>query len=291
MPPTLSTDLINPEILAEDLMKGFSGKLTMAQSGALIGVTGLRAGREDVGRTVTVPYFEDGGEAQELTESQSGSLEKISQSSEEAVVVRLFKGFSMTFLAQAAHAQGRDIYEVAREMLQQAFARRVDRIAIRRALACATSGSMEYDGSAATITNAGVVETLKVFGEEIDDGMLAMWAMNSKPYWDAAQLADSTGQTFHTDRPGGRLSQLGGAPVRMTAQSDLVIAGSPTTYKSLLAKKGAVVAFWNEAARVDVTRDPTADVDIITGNAYCVIHAYGTMPGGTKPGVAVLKTR
>ena len=43
--------------------------------------------------------------------------------------------------------------------------------------------------------------------------------------------------------------------------------------------------------RVDVTRDPTADVDIVTGNAYCVIHAYGTMPGGTKPCVAVLKTQ
>jgi phosphomannomutase len=29
----------------------------------------------------------------------------------------------------------------------------------------------------------------------------------------------------------------------------------------------------------------------VVGNMYAVVHAYGTMPGGTKPGVAVLKTR
>ena len=38
----------------------------------------------------------------------------------------------------------------------------------------------------------------------------------------------ATGRTLYTDVQGGRLTQLGGAPVRMTAKSDLVVAGSPT---------------------------------------------------------------
>lgn len=150
---------------------------------------------------------------------------------------------------------------------------------------------MEYDGSAANVSTTAIVETLKLFGEELDDSQLAVWAMNPKPYWDAAQLADSTGRTLYTDVQGGRLSQIGGAPVRMTAKSDMVVAGSPNTYKNLLCKRGSMIAWINESPTIDVVRDATADVDMLVANLYAVIHAYGTMPGGTKPGVAVMKTR
>jgi HK97 family phage major capsid protein len=291
MSTTNRSDLVLPSVLAEDILKGFSGKLTMRESGAMVVMMGLDAGAQHVGNTVTVPYYEDGGEAQEVAENAAGSLEKVTQSSETATVVRMFKGFSVTSLAQAAKASGKDPYDVARDMIQTAFARKVDSYGIARAIARATSASMEYDGTAANISTTAIVETLKLFGEELDDAQLAMWAMNAKPYWDAAQLADSTGRALYTDVQGGRLSQLGGAPVRMTAKSDLVIAGSPTTYKSLLCKKNAVVCYMNENVKIDIVRDPTADTDMIIANAYAVVHAYSVMPGGTKAGVAVCKTR
>lgn len=291
MATTQRSDLVLSDVLAEDILKGFSGKLTMRESGAMVVMGGLEAGAQHVGNTVTVPYYEDGGEAQEVAENAAGTLEKVTQSSETGTVVRLFKGFSTTSLAQAAKASGKDPYEVARDMVQLAFARKINTIAIARAAARATSASMEYDGTAANISTVAVVETLKLFGEELDDGMLAMWSMNPKPYWDAAQLADSTGRTLYADVQGGRLTQLGGAPVRMTSHSDLVVAGSPTTYKSLFCKKNAIVCYMNENIKIDMTRDPTADTDLIIANGYCIVHAYGTMPGGTKAGVAVLKTR
>ena len=56
-------------------------------------------------------------------------------------------------------------------------------------------------------------------------------------------------------------------------------------------KRGAILAWVNPSVKIDFERDPTADVDLVIGNLYAVVHAYGTMPGGTKPGVAVLKTR
>jgi hypothetical protein len=290
--PTQRSDLILPDILAEDIMKGFSGKVALYGSGAITINPGLQASSpQEVGNTVTVPYFEDGGEAQQVPENGSISLEKVSQTSETSSVVRFGKGFSVTRLAQMAKAQGRDIYDVAREKVQQAFARALDTLAYTRALACAASASMEYDGTAAIVSTTAIVETLKLFGEEIDDDQLAVWAINPKPYWDAAVLADSTGRTLYTDVQGGRLSQLGGAPVKMTAKSDMVVAGSPTTYKSLLCKRGSICAWLNEMPKVDVVRDPTADVDMLVANLYAVVHAYGTMPGGTKPGVAVMKTR
>lgn len=291
MSTTVRSDLILPDLLAQDVMKGFSGKLALANSGAILVNTGLQAGVEQVANTVTVPYFEDGGEAQVITESTAGALEKITQSSETATVVRLFKGFSMTALARMAKSSGRDIYEVAQEMIQNAFVRAFDTLAVQRATARATAASMEYDGTAGKITPTAIVETLKLFGEDLDDSQLATWALNPAVYWDAAQIADSTGRTLYTDVQGGRLTQIGGAPVRMTAKSDLVVAGSPTTYKSLLAKKGSIVAWYNETPKIDIERDASADVDMLMANLYAVVHAYSVMPGGTHAGVAVLKSR
>lgn len=291
MTTTNRSDLVLPDIIAEEVMKGFSGKLALANSGAILVNPTLAVGAGMVNNTITVPYIEDGGEAQTLTESAAGSLDKITMSSETASVVRFFKGFSMSYLSELAKSYGKDINEIAAMQLQLAFARAIDTLAVQRAVARASSASMEYDGTAATISTAAIVETLKLFGEELDDSQLAVWALNPKPYWDAAQLADSTGRTLYTDVAGGRLTQLGGAPVRMTAKSDLVVAGSPTTYKSLLAKRGSIIAWVNPSVKVDVERDPTADVDMVIGNMYGVVHCYSTMPGGTKAGVAVLKTR
>lgn len=292
MATTARSDLILSDIIAEEVMKGFSGKLALAGTGAVLVNPTLSIGEGMVNNTITIPYIEDGGEAQTLAaENAAGSLDKITMSSETGTVVRFFKGFAMSYLSQVAKSYGRDVNEVAAEQLQLAFARAIDTLAVQRAAARATAASMEYDGTAATISTAAIVETLKLFGEELDDSQLAVWAVNPKPYWDAAQLADSTGRTLYTDVQGGRLTQLGGAPVRMTAKSDLVVAGSPTTYKSLLAKRGSILAWINPSVKVDYERDPTADVDMVIGNMYAVVHAYSVMPGGTKAGVAVLKTR
>lgn len=291
MSTTQRSDLFLPTIIAEEVMKGFSGKLALAGSGAVVVNPTLATGAAQVGNTITVPSIEDGGEASVIVESAAGSLDKLTMSSETATVVRFFKGFSMTQLSQRAKMYGRDVNEIAGEMIALAFARAVDTLALQRALARATSASMEYDGTSANISTTAIVETLKLFGEELDDSQLAVWAVNPKPYWDAAQLADSTGRTLYTDVQGGRLSQLGGAGVRMTAKSDMVVAGSPTTYKSLLAKKGSILAWLDPSVRIDMERDPTADVDMVIGNMYGVIHAYSVMPGGTKAGVAVLKSR
>ena len=255
---TQRSDIFVPEVIAEEVMKGFSGKLVLTGSGAIVLNPTLERGAGEVGNTVTVPYIEDGGEAQVITESAAGSLEKITMSTESATVVRLFKGFSVTHLAAVAKATGRDINEVAADMVASGCARALETVAIQRGLARAVSGSMEYDGTAGNINPDAIVETLKLFGEELDDSQLAVWAMNAKPYWDAAKISDSTGRALYTDGIGGRLREL---------------------------------AWVNPSVKIDFERDPTADVDMVIGNMYAVVHAYGTMPGGTKPGVAVLKTR
>lgn len=292
MATTQRSDLILPDILAEEVMKGFTGKLLMSGTGAIVMNPGLQASSDSVGNTVTVPYFEDVGEAEIVPEGGAGTLDKLTQSSETATVVRLFKGISMTRLARIAKTSGRDIYEVGAEVIRVAFVRAIDTLALQRALAAATAGSMEHDGTSANVTATAIVETLKLFGEDLDDdNALAVWGMNPKVYWDAASLADTTGRTLFTPAQGERLARVGGVQVRMTGKTDMIVAGSPTTYKSPLIKQGAIAAWTTDMPVIDIERDPTADVDMVIANMYAVVHAYSVMPGSTRPGVAVMKTR
>jgi hypothetical protein len=55
MSTTLRSDLILPDILAEEVMKGFTGKLLLNGTGAVVMNPGLQAGRQEVGNTVTIP--------------------------------------------------------------------------------------------------------------------------------------------------------------------------------------------------------------------------------------------
>jgi len=52
-----------------------------------------------------------------------------------------------------------------------------------------------------------------------------------------------------------------------------------------------VAAWINENVTIEIERDSLADADIMVVNAYAVVHAYGVMAEGTKPGVAAMKTR
>ena len=80
---------------------------------------------------------------------------------------------------------------------------------------------------------------------------------------------------------------------------DVAIAAKGRALVSLLAriedkhaeKKEAMSVFKGEIEALEIERDGLADTDVLIVNAYAVVHAYGTMPGGTKPGVASMKTR
>ena len=89
-----------------------------------------------------------------------------------------------------------------------------------------------------------------------------------------------------------RLASLNGVMAKMSDKTNLQVAAtSPQQYHSLLCKRGAAAAWINENISIEIERDGLADTDVLIVNAYAVVHAYGTMPGGTKPGVASMKTR
>lgn len=293
MASTARSDLILPDILAEEITKGLAGMNLLSGTGVVTMNPGLQAGPEDVGNTVTVPYWDTIGEAEEVAENGALTPVKMTQSSEQATVVRFGKAVSIGGLAKRAKSTGGDPYAIARDMVIAMIQRKVDALAIDRMVSRVVSSSMVYDGSAATISTTAIVETYKLFADQLMlNGGPVLWGMNSKVYWDAASLADSTGRALYVPAQGDRLAALNGVPAMMSDKSNLLLAGtSPQQYYSLLCKRGAVACWMNENVSVEIERDALADTDILIVNAYAAVHAYSNMAGGTKPGVAALKSR
>lgn len=293
MASTSRSDLINPDILAEEVAKGFAGMNALDGTGVVTVNPGLAAGSDDVGNPRTIPYFESIGEAEEVAEGGALSPVKMTMSSEQGTVVRFGKAVSIGGLARRAKGYGRDIYEVARDAILRMISRKLDGLALDRLVARAVAGSMVYDGSSGTVSPTSIVGTYKLFGDEIAGaGDIALWVMPSKVLWDTASISDSTGRSLYTPAVGDRLATLNGVQTRMSDKSNLLVSSTnPQQYYSLLCKRGAVAAWINESVTIEMERDSLADADIMVVNAYAVVHAYGVMAEGTKPGVAAMKTR
>lgn len=293
MPSTQRSDLIYPEVLTEEVQKGIaSGLPVLLGSKAVVMNPGLQNGRGRVGSDIRVPYFSSIGKAQEIAEGGALTPKKLEQSSESGVVVHLGDALSINALAEAVRASGKDIYQVAREMLISGLVAKIDDILVSRAAARAVAASMVYDGSGANISPSAIVGTMKKFGDELSRPMMAQWVMTSGVTWDLAQLADSMGRPLYVANAGQAPAQINNVPVMMSDKSDLSVASTtPQQYYSLLLKEGALAAWLDsDGISIEIDRDSLADDTLLVYHVYGVFHAYGTMAGGTKAGVAAMKT-
>lgn len=294
MPTTQKSDLIIPEVFAEEFVKGIAGMNVLNGSGVFSVNTGLQSGGSNgVGQDVTIPYFESIGKAQEIPAGGAITPKKQTMSQEKATVMHLGDAISMSGWAQRAKSTGRSLYDVGLEQLRAGLAAKLEDICMDRLVARATAASMIADETTNTFLRTTPAKVFKLFGDELElGGGPALWAMNSKVYWDAAGLEDTTNRTLFTPAQGEMLARLGGVPIRMTDRATILPTSSPQDYYSPLAKRGAG-AIWidNAAVSIEMDRDSLADADLLIYHVYLVVHVYSVMNGGTKPGVAMAKTR
>lgn len=292
MASTQRSDLIYPDVLTEEVIKGIaSGMPVLNGSRAVIVNPGLQNGRGRVGSDIKVPYFTSIGKAQEIAEGGALTPKKLEQTSETGTVIHLGDAISVNALAEAVRASGRDVYQVANDMLLSGLAAKLDDICVSRAAARAVSSSMVYDGSAANVSSTAIVGTMKKFGDELTRPAPVLWLATSGVTWDIAQLADSTGRPLYSANNGQAPAQINNIPIVMSDKSDLALGTTPAQYYTLLVKEGAI-AIWLDAAgiSIEIDRDSLADDTLLVYHAYAVVHAYSTMAGGTKCGVAAMKT-
>lgn len=291
MATTQRSDLIYPTILQEEVIKGIAGVQVFNGSRAVVINPTLQGGADAFRnrRSVTVPYFNSIGKAQEIPEGGAITPKKLTMSSETATVVHLGDAVSINALAAAAMG-GRDPYEVAREMLLKGLASKMEDILVQRAVTRIVAASMVYDGSAANISATAINGVMKKFGDELTVPQPALWLMNSSVMWDLAALADSTGRPLYVQNAGTLPSALNNIPIAMSDKADLALGTTPAQYYSMLIKEGGLVAWLDPAITIEEDRDSLADDDLLVMHAYMVLHAYSNMPGATKAGVAAMKT-
>ena len=292
MSTTQRSDLILPDVLAEEFSKGIAGMNALYGSGVFTLNPGLQAGKDQEGQDVTVPYFESIGKAQQVPVSGALTPKKLTMSSETATVIHLGDAVSTSGWAKRAKSQGRDVNEVAAEQLVAGFKAKVDDLMADSLIARGVSSSMLVDGSGHTFGVSDIVDTQKKFGDELaSNGGIRLWVMQSKPYWDAATLSDSTGRPLLVPVAGDDLMRIGNKPVMMSDRATyLVPSTSPSQYYTVAAKAGAGAIWFNENVQIEMDRDSLADADLLIYHVYLVVHTYSVLNGGTKAGVAAVKT-
>lgn len=292
MSTTQRSDLVLPTVLAEEMSKGIAGMEVFYGSGVFTVNPGLQAGSEQVGNDVVVPYFESIGKAQQVPAGGALTPKKLTMTSETGSVVHIGDAVSTSGWAQRAKSQGRDINEVAAEQLLAGFRAKVEDLMVDSLVTRAVAASMVHDGSAGTFDVTSIVNTQRKFADELASmGGIRLWAMSSKPYWDAASLSDSTGRPLLVNVAGEELMRLGGKPVMMSDRSTMQVAStSPQQYYTIAAKAGAGAIWFNENVVIESDRDSLADANFVIYHVYLVVHTYSVMNGGTKAGVASVKT-
>lgn len=292
MASTQRSNLVYPTVLQDEIVKGIAGVPVFEGSKAIIINPSLQNGRSlgQVGADIVVPYFTSIGKAAIIPVGGAIVPQAMGQSSETGVVIHLGQAVSINTLAAAA-SQGRDIYQVAREMLLMGLGAKLEDIIIQRLVTRVVAASMVYDGSAANVTATAITGTMQKFGDELSKPRPALFVGHSKVVWDISTLADSTGRPLYTQNVSSPVGSINGVPLAMSDKDDMLLGTSPETYYTFCVKEGGVAVWMDQNVTVEEDRDSLADDTLLILHAYCVVHAYGTMAGATKAGCAAMKTR
>lgn len=289
---TQTTDIIVATVLAEEFAKGIAGMNVLEGTGIFSVNPGLQAGKEQVGNDITIPHFESLGKAQVVPRRGALTPKTLEMGDETGTCIHIGDAVSISGWARRAKSMGRDLHEVAAEMLVAGFKAKLEDILMDLLIARAIAAGMVFDGSAGIFNRAAIVGLLQKFGDELAaNGGLAGWVMQSKAYWDAANISDSTGRPLLVEAPGEPLLRMGGKPVMMSDRATLLVPStSPQQYYTVGAKKGAGAVWFNEGVTIESDRDILADDDLLAYHVYLVPHVYETMAAGTKAGVAAAKS-
>lgn len=152
---TKLADLIDPEVMGDMVSARIPKKLRVAPfakvDDTLVGVPG---------DTITVPAYGYIGDAADVAEGAEVAIEKMTTSTRKATVKKAMKGISLTDEAVLS-GYGNPVGE-ANTQLALSIAAKID----NDCMDALQGASLTFDGSAANISYAGIVDALDLFEEE-----------------------------------------------------------------------------------------------------------------------------
>jgi HK97 family phage major capsid protein len=292
MPTTVRSDIVVPELLEQAIEGAFLGRTLLFGTGAVVRSNTL-PGNKKGGDTVTIPYFSTLGDAETLAEGDALTPEKITESKETNVVIRIGKAFETTMWAQWAAAG--DPYKEASRQIDIIIARAQDQALIDRATAALpTAYVWDITGTPGATLNFDVItDAAGIWGDQQDDVVLL--GVHSKVFRDLRKLKDSTGRPLLVDPefsplPLGRPAPatIWGIPI-VVSDKCKVISGTPNQYESLLIKRSALALWEMQAPVVKTGDDILAHTEILAVHHYFATHRYLRVQGSTHPGVIKIK--
>ena len=154
---TMIADLINPQVMADMISAKIPNKLVVAPFAkvdtTLSGVPG---------NTITVPQYAYIGDAEDIAEGIAAETVKLQTSTTTVTVKKAMKAVELTDEAVLS-GYGNPVGETNNQ-LAKAIASKVD----SDAMDALQEAQLVYDGSAAQIKYAGVVDAIDLFDEEVN---------------------------------------------------------------------------------------------------------------------------
>lgn len=289
MSTTVTTDVLNPQILTEVVQGEFSGKdafndSRLVRAGvAIVNGSMPAGGPEALGTTITIPRFGTISKFVSVAENVAGVPGKLSMATETATIAHDFLGFETTVWARAngqlfPNASGDPYTEASRQILAQAN-NRIDELLVIESL---TSGVFSKNVYSATtpvyMTYDLAIDTrFDAWGDEQDD--LAAILVHSQVTKDLLKLKDGNGRPMLTSSQGdgGPLDTFAGLsiitsdrlPITGSTMSTVVASGtSPPT--ATLA--GTPLGPWR------------LQIDALTGTATTITFRFSVDNGNTWSG-------
>ena len=293
-----SSDVFIPQVATDTVVAGISDegvKVLYGSEAVNVSSTLGASGMLKVGRKLTIPYFGMIPDWQDdVPEGTALNPDKATEVVEEASMKRM--GVNIEFSTwEEMVLRGRslklDPYTLfaaqALERLGQAFERRLVTTAVT-GLDSAYINAAPADASK-TIDWDSIADTKQLLGDAAKK--IVMMSVHSKVKTDLTKLKDAVGRPLLVDATAGtaEIPRIQGLPV-FESDFNKKSADSPPKYDTLLLQRGAL-ALWHSLPTIDVWKDPRSQTNQIILWVYYIAYRYKSLPGGSKPGVLILRTR
>lgn len=292
-----SSDLFVPEVATDAIIEGLAGMKVLYGSPAVVVQSDLETNGElKVGRRVKIPYFGMIPPFQVNVPEGAGLVpDKSSETTEEAEMNRCGVAIEWSDWAGAIQKAKRsrlDPFVVFAGMILERFREVVEQQLI---LTARTGLGSEYihDISAAspgTIDWDSIVDTRYKIGDEAND--IQLMSVHSKVKKDLLKLKDGDDRPLFLDPMNGNQADVPRIQGVAVYTSDLNYKSSDATpkYDTLLMQSNSLV-LWHSNPTLDVYEDKKAGQSGIVSWFYYIPYRYNKLPGKTKGGVLIHRSK
>jgi hypothetical protein len=271
MAVTAISDIINPEVLADQITAKFPDHLVLGGTSLVDVDNEFPLGSP--GTAFKMPFWKKVPAFASIAEGTAMTPGKVTASAEFAIVQRAGAAYEVYDTAQLV-SKSDPVSEIAGQIARRA-AEYIDAALVLSA----NKTPNVYDGTAAIIDqNVLITAMVTTLGDNYTDIMAGgALIMHSKVYGDLLK----TGAIQNQYQSGmdvirtGTIPTLLGLPVLLSDRVTVTVVSTVNHYNTYIVGPGALALFYQRAVQVEFDRDVLLLADVISTNVHFASHLYG----------------